>query len=93
MSEKIGRKPVYVVRLKGVKGSVFENPSGEGPFYKATYCKVYRDRTSGVWKTTQSFSDHDHPILKEVIDRLWRWMLEAGSQDTVSSIDDERKSS
>jgi hypothetical protein len=72
-------RPVKTLRLKGISASVFENhgTSNDGTpstFHKVIFQRHYRHGVE--WKTTESFSRDDLPVVSHLSDRAWEWILE-----------------
>ncbi len=67
--------PVFQVRLKGVSASTFENKTAkEGvTYYKVTLQRTYKDGQS--FKTTNTFSRDDLPLVAEAAQAAWRDIL------------------
>lgn len=69
------RGPKRTFRLKGVKVSVFENPSQNGVLHKITVQRIYREGTE--WKTTTGLSRDDIPVARLLMARAWEFILDA----------------
>ncbi|MGB7329257.1 MAG: hypothetical protein WBD31_30530 [Rubripirellula sp.] len=83
-------KPVKKFRLRGISASVFENQTEKGQtFYKVTLSRSYKD-SKGGFKSTNTFSRDDLPLLTEVANAAWRDILKREAEATASeSKDDE----
>ncbi len=72
-------KPVHVDRVHGITVSVFENHSTtDGKkvvYYKVAAQRTYRD--GDEFKTTQSFSRDDLPVLSTLLLDAFRWIVAA----------------
>lgn len=73
-----GNKPVKVFRIKGVKVSIWANSvtidGRETIMHKVTDQRIYREGDD--WKTTESYSRDDLPILQMLVQDAYRWILE-----------------
>ena len=67
-----------VFKAKGVRISVFFNVSGSSSWHRINIHKAYRDQDQ--WKTTTSLNRDDIPIARMLMNRAWKWILEAESK-------------
>ncbi len=74
MSESISNKPIQVFRRRGIKVSVFQNPSGDQVFHKVVTQKIYKEGED--WKTTNSLGRDDLPIAQMLLGRAWEFILD-----------------
>ena len=73
------QQPLAKFKLKGVSASVFQNTSSEGrTFFKVAVQRSYADGDNG-FKTTNSYSRDDLPLLAEVVIAAWRDILKRES--------------
>jgi hypothetical protein len=74
-------KPVQTYRLHGVSVSIFANPTksnGEDSvFYKVSLQRTFKD--GDEFRTTNSFSRDDLPIVELLARRAWEYILAAES--------------
>ncbi|MBB3209058.1 hypothetical protein FHS27_004894 [Rhodopirellula rubra] len=72
-------QPVKKFRLRGISASVFENKTEKGQaFFKTTIQRTYKEGKS--FKTTNTFSRDDLPMLVEVVSAAWREILKRESE-------------
>ena len=78
----VANNPVFVIRFRGVSASVFANLTERGDsFHKASIGRTYKD-DSGAWKTSNTFSRDDLPVLELVVKQAWQQILELESHKT-----------
>ena len=67
--------PVYQVRFKGVSASTFENKTEKDgvTYFKVTIQRTYKQGSS--YKTTNTFSRDDLPLVAEAAQAAWRDIL------------------
>ena len=82
-------QPVKKFRLRGISASVFENQTEKGQtYFKVTVQRSYKD--GKTFKSTNSFSRDDLPLLTEVANAAWREILKRESEMSASeSSEDE----
>jgi hypothetical protein len=82
-------QPVKKFRLRGISASVFENQTEKGQtYFKVTVQRSYKD--GKTFKSTNSFSRDDLPLLTEVATAAWREILKRESEMSSSeSSEDE----
>ena len=82
-------QPVKKFRLRGISASVFENQTEKGQtYFKVTVQRSYKD--GKTFKSTNSFSRDDLPLLTEVATAAWRDILKRESEMSASeSSEDE----
>ena len=83
-------KPATSFRLRGVKVSVFANPTeSEGRpsvFHKVTVQKIYKDGEQ--FKTTTSLGRDDLPVARLLLQRAWEYILTAEAEPAKENADD-----
>ena len=74
--ESTKNTPVYQVRFKGVSASTFENKTAKDgtTYFKVTIQRSYKDGSAG-FKTTNTFSRDDLPLVAEAAQAAWRDIL------------------
>ncbi|KAA1258577.1 hypothetical protein LF1_10990 [Rubripirellula obstinata] len=76
-------QPVKKFRLRGISASVFENKTEKGQtFFKVTVSRSYKDGKG--FKSTNTFSRDDLPMLSEVTTAAWREILKRESEQPAS---------
>jgi len=83
------QKPVKTIRLRGISASVFANHAkSEGrdiTFHKVSVQRSYKD--GDEWKQTTKFGRDDLPVVNEVLQRAWAFILDTeaarGKEDTA----------
>jgi hypothetical protein len=77
-----GNTPVRVLRARGVKVAIFENPTSNGTILKATLQRVYRDGAD--FKTTYALGRDDLPVAAHLLSEAWKFMLEAEKSKEIT---------
>ena len=81
-------QPVKKFRLRGISASVFENQTEKGQtYFKVTVQRSYKD--GKTFKSTNTFSRDDLPLLTEVATAAWRDILKRESEASASESSDE----
>ncbi len=71
-------KPVYEIRVGGIRASIWRNDTDKGPRYNTTFDRSYRDGEE--WKTSDSFGRDDLLTLGFVAQESLRWIVEQRQQ-------------
>jgi hypothetical protein len=69
-------RPVQEVRLGFVKASIWENAVGDGKRYNVTLTRIYKEKETDQWKTTESFGRDDLLFLAKAADRAHSWICD-----------------
>jgi hypothetical protein len=69
-------RPVQEIRLGFVKASIWENQVGEAKRYNVTVTRIYKEKESDQWKTTESFGRDDLLLLAKAADRAHSWICD-----------------
>ncbi len=79
-NQETTNKPVESFRLRGVSASVFLNETEQDgrPFFKVSLQRSYK--TKDGFKSTNSFSRDDLPLVAEVVNDAWRAILKRESE-------------
>ena len=76
-SEAKTNKPVKTMRLRGISASIFANPAksngNDSTFWKVSIQRTYKD--GDEFKTTNSFSRDDLPIVWLLSQKAWEFVL------------------
>lgn len=80
--------PVDHVRLGAISAAIWANPSENGPRYGITIERLYRDPTSGDWKSSSTFNRDDLLVLGKVADQAHTRVHELQSQDRAQARED-----
>ncbi|MBX7165947.1 MAG: hypothetical protein K1X74_06320 [Pirellulales bacterium] len=67
-------KPVHEVRLGRIKAAVWANETENGVRHNVTLARIYKD--GNTWKSTESFSRDDLPLVSKVADLAHTWIFE-----------------
>lgn len=68
-------KPVHEVKIGRIKAAVWVNTTEGGASHlSVTLGRLYK--AGEKWKTSDSFSRDDLPLLGKVIDQAFAWMVE-----------------
>ena len=62
-------KPIHEVRLGTIKAAVWRNETESGVRYNVTFSRIYKDKESDSWKSTDSFGRDDLLLLGKVADQ------------------------
>ena len=82
-------QPVKKFRLRGISASVFENKMEKNgqTYYKVTVQRSYKD--GKTFKSTNTFSRDDLPLLTEVATAAWRDILKREAEAAATESKDE----
>jgi hypothetical protein len=69
-------RPVHEVRLGAIKASIWENPAGDSIRYSVALSRIYKDKDSDQWKSTESFGRDDLLLVAKVADMAHSWIFE-----------------
>ena len=83
-------QPVKKFRLRGISASVFENKMEKNgqTYYKVTVQRSYKDPKGG-FKSTNTFSRDDLPLLTEVATAAWRDILKREAEAAATESKDK----
>jgi len=70
------RRPTFSGKHDGVEVTVWPNPTENGTMYNTTIKNSYKDKQSGEWKATESFSPTDLLVLKELAGKAFNAILD-----------------
>ena len=74
MTKETSNKPVKQFRLRAISASIFENETEKGQtFFKVTVQRSYK--TKDGFKSTNSFTRDDLPLVAELVTAAWRDIL------------------
>ena len=68
------QRPVHEVRLGRIKAAVWANETDAGIRHNVTLARIYRD--GDTWKSSESFSRDDLPLVAKVADMAHTWIFE-----------------
>lgn len=68
------KKPIHEVRLGRVRAAVWANVTKSGTRHNVTVARLYKDGDS--WKSSDSFSRDDLPLVAKVLDMTHTWLFE-----------------
>ena len=82
-TSKNHNRPVHDLRLGAIKASIWENTFGENTRYNVTLSRIYKDRESNQWKSTESFGRDELLLVAKVADSAHTWICSqrTGSQE------------
>ena len=69
-------RPVHEVRLGFVKASIWENSVGDNKRYNVTLTRIYKEKDTDQWKSTESFGRDDLLLLAKAADRAHSWICD-----------------
>ena len=80
----VTNKPVAKFQYRGIVASVFRNETDHGAaFFKVTIARIYKD--GDQFKSTSSFSRDDLPLVTQIANDAWRWILENDAKESQSN--------
>lgn len=65
-------KPAHSIRRHSVQAAIWKNDGKNGPYYRATFSRRYKD--GEIWKSTESFNAEDLPDLMLVAALALDWI-------------------
>jgi hypothetical protein len=68
---------------RSVRAAVWLNSSATSTWHSVTFGRLYK-HTDDLWKTTDSFSRDDLPLVEKVSDLNHRWIYANGKQERVN---------
>ncbi len=79
MANDASNKPIKVIRFRGISASIFRNEAAKGdkPFYKVAIQRTFRQGND--YRTTNSFSRDDLPIVRLLAEEAWHFVLTSES--------------
>jgi hypothetical protein len=83
-------RPEKEIRLGRIKASVWSNESETANWFTVTVQRLYKDGEQ--WKTSDSFSRDDLPLLCKVIDQAHTWMFQQAGAHSSRERDDSDES-
>ena len=78
------QKPIHEVRLGLIKAAVWKNEGENGARYNVTICRLYKEKDSDKWQSSDSFGRDDLLLLAKVADQAHSWIF-AQSQENESA--------
>ena len=85
MSDKA--KPIHEIRMGHVKATIWANESKVGVRHGIKMSRIYKDGND--WRSTQTFSRDDLPLLAKVADKAHTWIY-AQAQEQTNKPENER---
>jgi len=76
MNKSNKNQPAHQIRIGMVKASIWENQNGEITRHNVTFQRVYKEKESDQWKTTESYGRDDLLLLAKVADRAHSWICD-----------------
>lgn len=74
-------KPIHEVRIGSIKAAVWRNETETGVRHNVTVSRIYKDKESDSWKSTESFGRDDLLVLAKVADQAHSWICAQGHDD------------
>ena len=71
-------KPVHEVRMGRIKAAIWGNTAQAGARHNVTLQRIYKEGQS--WKTSESFSRDDLPLVIKVADLAYDWIFQHGHE-------------
>ena len=68
-------QPVHVVRLRNIRGAIWQNDTEFGIRHNVTVNRLYKDDEQ-QWRTSDSFGRDDLLLLAKVLDLAHTWISE-----------------
>ena len=69
------KKPAHSIRSRSVQAAIWRNDGKNGPYYRVTFSRRYRD--GDTWKSTESFNADDLTELMLVTALALQWIRTA----------------
>jgi hypothetical protein len=82
MNKMNKNQPAHHIRLGSVRASIWENSNGEVTRHNVTFQKIYKEKESDQWKSTESFGRDELLLLAKVADRAHSWICEQRAPST-----------
>lgn len=74
-------KPIHEVRLGSIKAAVWRNETETGVRHNVTVSRIYKDKETDSWKSTESFGRDDLLLLAKVADQAHSWICAQGQDE------------
>lgn len=68
------KQPASTLRCGNIKATIWENPSGNGPFFATTFSRPFKDQSGEKWRNGTSFGVNDLEALLTVVRETKEWM-------------------
>jgi hypothetical protein len=75
-------RPVHEVRLGFVKATIWENNLGETTRHAVTLSRIYKEKETDQWKTTESFGRDDLLLVAKAADRAHDWICDQRTNES-----------
>ena len=86
-SEQTSNRPYDTIRQGTVSASIWRNirESDNQPFYKVTFQKSFKDKTSGEWRETKSYDANDLAKIRSLSDIAYNEIAHHQEQDRLAN--------
>lgn len=77
--ELMSNKPIHEIRVGRIKAALWANQADNGPRHTLSLCRLYKSDEG--WRSSDSFSREDIPLVIKVLVRAHDWMYDTGDVD------------
>jgi hypothetical protein len=79
-TEEAMSRPVHEVKVGAVRAAVWMNEGSNGSWPSVTFSRLFKDKTTGQWQDSQSFSREDLPLLIKAADQVHTYLYRPGER-------------
>ena len=81
-------KPVHQIRRGSVKAAIWANETDNGIKYNVTFSRLYKDKESGSWRSSESFGGGvDCLLLAKTAEAAFNWVAERADEKETDGQD------
>jgi len=66
--------PVHELKEAAVKAAIWRRDGKSGPFYQASFVRLFKDDETGEWRDSHSFGERDLENLAKVAAQAYAWI-------------------
>ena len=74
-------RPVHEIRFGRIKAAIWENETESGTRHNVTFQRLWKD--GDEWRSSDSFSRDDLPLLMEMADLAHTWIYQQGQESAT----------
>lgn len=82
-------QPCHSYRYGNVSVAIWLNQSSSGIHYNVTVKRSFKNKESGEWQSSDSFSDYDLPALSAALLDAYSWVQEKKRRATTTLVADD----